>query len=336
MNLFPAEGKQLYAVLVANRCAVFLDDCEYKKVLQDVAFIKQYGHHPNPEKISTRGRKALQALRRSVGSKLIRLNEDGTVKSPTREESSWSSGNPQYPALSSKLTVKKDDVMGRHVVATEDIKTGEIVAMEQPYVSVVTRKDNCENCAISTDQIHVCAKCHAVYCSIPCLENARVHHQYECGITPLFDSETPECVPLMALRMITQRPRAQVLKDKAYASVDREVDVYKTEDYYNVSRLERHENLQGVAVLLEMTFYAVFLLKILRIKEYFGYKPADSHLTKKEVAVGELMYKYMHMFRYNLHIMFELPHIKMAHGIGTALYPTLTLFNHSCDPSVTR
>lgn len=348
------KGKKLYAILIANRSAVFFDTSMYQKVLQDVAFLKQYGHHPNPDKLTARETKALDALCKSTDSAVIEFEEDGRVKSAPCEEFTWCSKNITYPALSSRLIVKKDNILGRYVVAKDDFQAGEIVGVEKAYAAVLNSniyRTNCGYCAISTNQVFACPKCcQVVYCNMQCLEKAKIYHQHECSILlTLYDADV-SVNNLLALRMITQRPLEQVIKEDTYAKEERNVVIYKTEDYYNVNRLVRHEDVRDPEELLHLTIMAAFLLNLLKTTDYFSKKSENNELTDDEILVGGLLLRYLQILQYNAHEIFELknadfPQRKITSGepinyqtggVGAGLYPTLALLNHSCDPSVIR
>ena len=52
----------------------------------------------------------------------------------------------EYPALASKVEVKQDNVVGRHVVAKETLQLGETVLTESPYAAVLYPENNGKNC----------------------------------------------------------------------------------------------------------------------------------------------------------------------------------------------
>ena len=51
-----------------------------------------------------------------------------------------------YSALGSKVEVKQDDVVGRHVVANEYLELGETVLVESPFAAVLYPEQNGKNC----------------------------------------------------------------------------------------------------------------------------------------------------------------------------------------------
>lgn len=52
----------------------------------------------------------------------------------------------EYPALSAKVEVKQNDVVGRHVVAKESLQLGDTVLVESPFAAVLYPEQNGKNC----------------------------------------------------------------------------------------------------------------------------------------------------------------------------------------------
>lgn len=65
-------------------------------------------------------------------------------------------------------------------------------------------------------------------------------------------------------------------------------------------------------------------------------------LSLEEIYVGSLLLRNLQILQFNAH---EISELEMHDGkldnsksnfIGGGLYPTLSLFNHSCDPGIVR
>jgi SET and MYND domain-containing protein 4 len=69
----------------------------------------------------------------------------------------------------------------------------------------------------------------------------------------------------------------------------------------------------------------------------------ETQLTDEERWIGSLLLRQVQMLQFNAH---EVAELQMAspsslEGVksvfmGAAVYPTLSLFNHSCEPSIVR
>ena len=93
--------------------------------------------------------------------------------------------------------------------------------------------------------------------------------------------------------------------------------------------------------LLMRTLVSVFLMKCLKMTEFYG-RTVTSH--EEDLAVSQVIYKILSSCPANTH---EIHYLKtpsldrwspMAslQALGAGLYPTAALFNHSCDPNIVR
>ena len=95
--------------------------------------------------------------------------------------------HPQYPAFTSKVDIRNTESQGRHVVAREAIKPGEVIAVDNAIIgSLVASKysTNCLHCTASMVRIFPCPHCSLVrFCSFQCQQAAmESYHGYECKL----------------------------------------------------------------------------------------------------------------------------------------------------------
>lgn len=109
------------------------------------------------------------------------------------------------------------------------------------------------------------------------------------------------------------------------------------DDYRRIAHLVRHESERSASNFFQHGLMARFLTKCLSAVNYFGDSPKPDDILKIEaIALRNLQF-----LQFNTHEVAEL-HKSQTDGsektqfIGGALYPTLAMFNHSCDPSVVR
>ena len=100
---------------------------------------------------------------------------------------------------------------------------------------------------------------------------------------------------------------------------------------------------------------ACYLLKILEMTPFFYNGGSDPHNVKliDKVAMGAVLLKHLQNLPCNAHEVTELelspasssssnighsgsPRDSTIHEIGAAVFSTLSLINHSCDPNVVR
>jgi hypothetical protein len=70
---------------------------------------------------------------------------------------------------------------------------------------------------------------------------------------------------------------------------------------------------------------------------------SEHELTQDEVFVGGLLLRHLQLLQFNAHEISELQlesprKLNSARSVflGGGLFPTLALFNHSCDPGIVR
>jgi len=90
---------------------------------------------------------------------------------------------------------------------------------------------------------------------------------------------------------------------------------------------------------------AVYLLECLRQTSFFDESSSTrqtTNLTEDEIYIGELLLHHLQVVQFNAHEVSEvqIPNDNVetsgSECIGAGLYPTLALFNHSCNPAVIR
>ena len=137
---------------------------------------------------------------------------------------------------------------------------------------------------------------------------------------------------------------------------------YKTDDYKNIYHLVAHEDKRSKQDFLHRTQMTAFLVKLIEVSGYFEGKPRDksvdieelksmavNEMYKEDVAlIGGYILKNLQVLQFNAHEVFELhcPKPKVGQNVikhkgksvflAGAVFPTLALFNHSCEPSVVR
>lgn len=87
--------------------------------------------------------------------------------------------------VTNKITLKYDEINGKHVVAKELIKPGEVVVVEKAYVMQLDPKfryTHCWHCMIASWSSVPCDHCTgAVFCSEKCKNDAwKEYHKFEC------------------------------------------------------------------------------------------------------------------------------------------------------------
>lgn len=271
-------------------------------------------------------------------------------------------GGQDYISAHSKISFDQDDYQGRYAKANEDIDIGTVIIEENPHCAVVEAAHalkNCQYCFTSVNQPIACPTCASViFCSTVCERLAnKTFHRIECPIQNCLFQSGASVNCLLALRIVTQRNYSQFkdkrnklkdyLKDNCKKNIIRK-KIYRYDDYDNVFFLCRNEALREKNELIHYTCMAIYLLRLLKTSNYFPFETKDEELLDEEVYIGCLLLRHLQILQFNAHEVSELKNFpESVHTkelltkyenatIGAGLYPTLALFNHSCDPSIVR
>ncbi|XP_046986428.1 SET and MYND domain-containing protein 4-like [Schistocerca americana] len=258
----------------------------------------------------------------------------------------------QYPSLSSFVTIKNSAEMGRYAEAVQKIKTGDVVLTEDAHCAVLLAErceTNCFHCFRRFSYPVPCPNCSAIaFCSNFCRDRAlESHHKMECGILQILWDSGASVTCLMALRIISQKGLQYFLGLKDSLTKGQEGEQYCSSDYKAVYNLVTHSQQRGVVDLLLRTSMAVLLLRCLKMTDYFecsgtsiSEDKIEGELTENEAFIGGLLLHHLELLQFNAHEISEIILNKDGTAksvfLGGGLYPTLALFNHSCNPSIVR
>jgi len=261
--------------------------------------------------------------------------------------------NPQYESLADVCSVVSDSVVGRYIVAKRDIIPGEIILSEKPYASVLladSRLDHCSHCYRFTMAPIPCPSCsHCLYCSTECRSLAyKLYHRVECPLGEILNKSGVDKFAFLALRTLVVTPLDVVHKLCApldaceVSTVNSGIQncaVYRADNYEAICGLVTHAERRTAHDLFRRAAIAIFLLRCLCFAGYFEtMNPPDDVLSD----TGGLLLSHLQSFPCNAHEIAEFDlnpdtvATSMPHELGAGIYSTLSLFNHSCDPAVTR
>ncbi len=235
------------------------------------------------------------------------------------------------------------------MVAKEDIKIGTTILRESPITYTLARDQSgthCQHCFAIIKAVVPCLKCSWVcYCSQDCQKAAeQSYHKYECGILHLLIEAGFNCYQMLALRSVCTEglDRLKTIKNRSEKSGTTSEDVDKTylsNDFQNLYNLTAHEETISQDQWLLRTLVSVFILECLKKTDFFNDSTEDD-----EKLVGSVILKLINIFPCNSHDVAEFesptkdcfPRGAQKNSLGSAVYPTLALFNHSCNPSFMR
>nr|CAH7730447.1 unnamed protein product [Callosobruchus chinensis] len=309
--------------------------------------------------------KAMEAKLKEIDTarktKVKRVDKHGLELVPSSSPEIFVGGK-EYIAAHPKVAFEQDAYQGRFAIAAADIEPGTIIIEENPHCSVVDGEHalkNCQYCFISVEEPIACPLCaNVVFCSTICERLAnKTFHRVECPVLEVLFRNGASVNCLLAMRIVSQRHYAffsdkrnklkDYLKDNCKKNVIKKKN-YRFDDYDNVFFLCRNEHLRSKNDLTHYACMSVYLLRLLKAAEYFPFDVEDEVLTNDEAYIGGLILRHLQLLQFNAHEISELINNKKVVlevgiqaryenvTIGAGLYPTLALFNHSCDPSIVR
>lgn len=157
------------ALAYANRSACFFHQHKYNETLIDIELAEQ--SNPPGILIPELNARKYDSERKQKVPKIV---------TPARKLSYES--NERFPCLADVVELKQNMEFGRHLAATKDIPVGEVVLVEEDFVTLkIIERSICCTCFRTGVNFIPCRRCpDAVFCGSDCIKRNRTH-QWECG-----------------------------------------------------------------------------------------------------------------------------------------------------------
>ena len=270
---------------------------------------------------------------------------------PTIESSEKS---VRYLSASSCVDVKYNSTKGRYMVAAKDVRIGDVIMVEKPYTCVLGKdfyESHCYHCLQATDRPVGCQSCARVrYCSGRCARQSWASfHQWECPFLDLLTTSGTGPMAHLALAIVFHTGLSKILHHKrnpkpsyVHSGTSLFTDsggVYMT-GFIGVNNLVPNSNHRSHNDLLQYTILAVFLQQILWDTGFLDHaKIKDNDKAEVIKYVGGLLLRLLQIVACNG---VEVMRLNSAanllkcppSSIALAIYPTVSLLNHSCDPNL--
>ncbi|XP_077596830.1 protein-lysine N-methyltransferase SMYD4 isoform X1 [Stigmatopora nigra] len=238
--------------------------------------------------------------------------------------------------MSPKATVGSSPEKGRHVEASETIEAGEVILSDRPYSSVVIPGDDafgserlrCHACLNPTWRPVPCGGCsYERYCGARCRDRAwEEHHRREC----------PLGAELSAVGVMSQLALRVALKagvEKIPSGSDgAQLDAAYAGIYSLLHHLDRHSASMRFLCAVTVATLCLELQQITNNSEAFNWR-----------RLGGAAFRHLLQLRCNAQAVITLEDQGgffdsnvvscQEKRIASALFPTLSLINHSCRPN---
>ncbi|XP_011876680.1 PREDICTED: SET and MYND domain-containing protein 4-like [Vollenhovia emeryi] len=266
--------------------------------------------------------------------------------------------NNEVPCASDAVAIKYNKRYGRHIVATRNIKPGEVIALEKPYSLLLIQENvqtHCSNCLRVCWANIPCNYCtYAMYCSEECRNiEWKKCHDIECTVFPAWIEYSSYNLDLFSIRLAVLALR-EAGGFKELRAMLKQVDQHDdprtkgfspdgklhSDRYISVYSLATNTELRSVSDLFRRSLDTCFILYFLATRTViFGAKlPEDlSALAQNDdiTFFGDLILKHQQIIPSNMHTFGETQGLECVER-GIAAMPFLSLFNHSCSPNIFR
>ncbi|XP_044005860.1 SET and MYND domain-containing protein 4-like [Aphidius gifuensis] len=267
--------------------------------------------------------------------------------------------NQEIIGASSAVELRYSDEFGKHILATRDIKPGEVLALEECYTSVLIPEKfytNCSYCLTQTWSLIPCDACVTVlYCNDECKNAAwEEFHDIECKVIGSLVGVGMNNLGLMSLRLAVKALKEaksfnnlKLLIDLADNAKDPRTNGFtdgKLDDtkYISVYTLARNTEKRSIPDLFGRSLNAVYIVYMLATRSKMFGKVLNNNLenlvnNQFVTFIGGLIMRHQQIIPSNVHSIAEENKIPTdPNERAAALMPFYSLFNHTCDPPVTR
>lgn len=258
--------------------------------------------------------------------------------------------NPNFPCASAGICVKVSPEKGRHVVATKDLKKGQVLFVEKPFAFVLIYNEDhdiCANCCASVGDVPLpCFSCTTtVYCSSRCQKDAwKTYHQWECpgeqfglwdeiGIAYLTIKTFLNCCYTESNQKFNE---VQGLVTNIDKITSQDLMVYGVSSLMMALYLQKETNFFKKVDVNQALFQ--------KFSEQNKKLNLSCSVVPDELAyVSALLLRHMLQLICNGHAITRLnlgesesENISSEYQsrVATAIYPSASMMNHSCDPNI--
>jgi tetratricopeptide (TPR) repeat protein len=316
-SIMTAKSVEVLALAYGNRSAALLKLNLYRECLTDIERALQNGY---PDDLKPK------LIARRQYCEVQQVEPKKYYQPPPKI--SESERNPLIQSAKNCVKIVKNVEWGRHVVATRDIKIGEVLAVESAYASV-TSEDTSVHCHECLDLCYnpiPCDKCtQTLYCNATCKDKAFSYHQYECLILFALSSKFVRFAKRLALKTVLVARNEWKNCD---TDSDRSEEEYHSDRFKEISHFLTHTHLRSKHDLLSQTIVACQFYYLL--KNHTSFLNGDINEDRlKEVLLIMVLICMSHA----IVICEQSSDLKIGQ-IGEGIFSFCDLFNHSCCPNV--
>lgn len=265
-----------------------------------------------------------------------------------------------FAYASSALSLRYDTSKGRHVMTNQDVRAGDIIFVEKPYAFVLLPdyyRQYCHHCCKQCTTPIPCTSCtNTLYCGECCRDSSwQEYHKYECsGGLELLQSVG---IAHLALRVVLKADPLCSENSKFRNDPPDKLDCVATfgnkcNNYPAVYSLLPHiEDMENDDFFQYAMTATLLLIYLKESTEYFNNRQNIEqiellHISNKSELnidfIGRLILRHIAQLICNAHAITKIESMPAIHGvteeaqvrIATAIYPSVSMMNHSCNPNI--
>ncbi|XP_061606711.1 SET and MYND domain-containing protein 4 [Phyllopteryx taeniolatus] len=339
------QGSEQLPLCYANRSAALFHLQRYQEALDDAAEAERTNY---PSGLSHKLEKRRAQCLARLSSSELRADQEEGVRSGVSPKGVQSGVSP-------KVTVRVSLEKGRHVVASETIEAGEVILSERPYSFVLVPSSGgafgsehrrCHACLNPTWRPVPCGGCsYARYCAASCRD--RAWEEYHCQECPLGAHVTALGILSQLALRVALKAGLKNIRQASGAAAEPPADPSGAA-YEGVSCLLHHLDRQSAS----MRFLCAVTMATLCLElSGTGPPPAGRQVAFVRDPVAEdqgwrllagAALRHLLQLRCNAQAVVMLEDQGLSDAlvlssqerrVATAIFPTLSLFNHSCRPN---
>lgn len=187
---YATNGSENHSLAYANRSTCFLQMKKYDQCLADIELARKANY---PERLMYKLKEREEICLKLMNDKPPPTNTEEKMRLALSFDA-----NVKYPCLANAVKVQYNEKLGKqHIVATRDIDVGQIVLVEELYITS-THCDTlayCKTCLQSAKNFIPCPNCNEfIFCDTHCLAS-NVIHKMSCN--PLHDQDKFDSVRIV-------------------------------------------------------------------------------------------------------------------------------------------
>lgn len=323
---YAPSGSENISLAYANRSACFLLMKKYEECLVDIELAKKANY---PQRLMPK-----LDLRRAICMKLLKdkPNKPEEKVGPTLNFDA----DEKFPGLANALEIRNNNEMGNYVVAKRDIGVGQIIMVDEMFVSNTYVEDQtfCKICLKTRKNFIPCENCSdAMFCDDRCMATNNIHKIVCCAL---------RCQTFHFVRMIesiligvTTFPNAgsfMEFVERALATRDIDTpncstDVQKRYGMFLKMNFSSEEMNDDLKIIIFWSYH--LLMKIPEIKERFRSTHEKRFLMHLILQHGYIFQSAETLF-YDFNIQTEATYLEIS-----CLFSFQTMIKHSCIQNVT-